>query len=238
MMLAAHQLHYLPWLRYFHKIASCDTFVVLDNIQFNKNGWQNRNKIKTQAGWSYLSVPVLHEKDQSISDVKIHAKDPWRRKHWGTLQNAYGKAPYFKDHEAFFQKIYTTQWESLNELNYEMFFYFIQTLGIKTKIVRSGDLNLRGKGTERLVALCQDMGAKVYLTGEYAADVYLEPGLFEKEGIELRYHKFECPQYPQLFPEKGFIPELSIVDLLLNCGPQSLDVLMQDSSTVISRDPS
>ena len=112
MILAIHQLHYLPWLRYFHKLASADTFVVLDNIQFNKNGWQNRNKIKNREGASLLSVPVLQKFAQALSEVEIDNKQPWRRKHWGSLLSAYQKAPYFKEHESFFKKVYETDWKT------------------------------------------------------------------------------------------------------------------------------
>ena len=227
MILAIHQLHYLPWLRYFHKLATCDTFVVLDNIQFTKNGWQNRNKIKTPQDPALLTVPVLHQFGQLLSDVCVDRKQPWRRKHWGALAAAYQKAPYFKEHAPFFKKIYESDWEKLNDLNYEMFFYFVKALGVKTKIIRGSELEVRGEATERLVAICRELGARAYLTGAYAAEVYLDGRLFEEAGIELVFQKFECPQYPQLYPEAGFVPELSIADLLFNCGPKSLEVLLQ-----------
>lgn len=236
MILAAHQLHFLPWLRYFHKVVSCDLFVVADNVQFNKNGWQNRNKIKTDKGWSYLTVPVCHKRAQLLSEVKIENQQPWRRKHWGSLTNYYKKAPYLKTHEAFFRKVYETDWESLNDLNYEILFYLVKVLGIQTKIIRSSDLALRGEATERLVHICKDLGAKAYLSGTYAAEAYLDNRLFEREGIEVIFQEFECPQYPQLYPEAGFIPELSIVDLLFNSGPKSLDILLQGTVSKTSKE--
>jgi hypothetical protein len=236
MILAAHQLHYLPWLRYFHKIALCDTFVVLDNIQFNKNGWQNRNKIKTPKGWGYLSVPVLHKNEQLLNEVRIDNHQPWPRKHWGSLSGSYSKAPFFKEHADFLKKIYETPWERLNDLNYEMFFYFLKALGIKAKIVKSSEMNLRGEATDRLIGICKDLGAKAYLTGAYAAEVYLDSEDFKREGIELVFQKFDCPGYPQLYPEAGFVPELAIVDLLLNCGPKSFETLMSTTGCGASGD--
>ncbi len=236
MILAAHQLHYLPWLRYFHKIAHCDTFVVLDNIQFNKNGWQNRNKIKTPTGAFLLSIPVLQKFQQSLSEVQIDTKQPWRKKHWGALRSNYIKSPYFKGHETFFRQVYESSWERLNDLNYEIFSYLLKTLGIGTRAVRSSELSLKGEGTERIVGICKELGAKAYLTGAYAAQVYLDPSLFEREGIKLLFQEFECPRYPQLYPEAGFIPELSIVDLLFNSGPKSLEVLLQGSPSQISKE--
>ncbi|HXV27731.1 MAG TPA: WbqC family protein [bacterium] len=229
MILAAHQLHYLPWLRYFHKIASADTFVVLDDIQFNKNGWQNRNKIKTQQGEFLLTIPVLHSFQQLLSEVAIDKKISWQKKHWGTISNAYRKASCFKDHDVFFRQIYEKEWAKLNELNNEMLTYFVKFLGIRTKIVRSSELAVKGEASERLVNLCKELGADTYLTGSFAAGAYLDQAMFEKQKIEVKRHAFECPVYPQLYPEAGFIPELSIVDLLFNCGTKSLEVLMNSA---------
>ena len=226
MILAIHQLHYLPWLRYFHKIASADVFVVLDNIQFNKNGWQNRNKIKTDQGPLILTVPVIHKMGQSLSEVEIDNKQSWRRKHWGAISSHYRKAPFFREHELFLRGIYEREWQKLNDLNYEMFFYFLKALGIKTRVIRSSEMNLRGEATERLVNLCKDLGASAYLTGAFAAQEYLDENLFAQAGIGLRLHEFEAPVYSQAYPGKDFIPELSILDLLFHCGPESLSVLM------------
>ncbi len=234
MILAIHQLHYLPWLRYFHKIASADVFAVLDNIQFNKNGWQNRNKIKTAEGDQILTVPVMHKMGQSLTDVEIDAKQPWQRKHWGAISTHYRKAPFFKKHEPFLRDVYGRKWQKLNDLNYEMFFYFLKALGIRTRIVQSSQMNLRGEATERLVNISRDLGAAEYLTGAFAAQEYLDENLFRQAGIGLRTHEFDCPVYPQLYPEKGFIPELSILDLLFNCGSESLAVLMSSKEQKIS----
>ncbi len=227
MILAAHQLHYLPWLRYFHKIANCDTFVIFDNIQFNKNGWQNRNKIKASSGEFILTVPILQKFQQLLSEVQIDTKQGWQRKHWGALQSSYQKATHFKEHETFFLEIYEKTWEHLNDLNYEILFYLLKTLGISTRIIRSSELSLKGEATERLVGICKELGARTYLTGAYAAQVYLDANLFKREGIELAFQEFECPRYSQLYPTLGFIPELSIVDLIFNTGPKSLEILLQ-----------
>lgn len=231
MILAAHQLHYLPWLRYFHKIAHCDIFVVLDNIQFNKNGWQNRNKIKTPNGPLTLTVPVFQKFQQVLSEVQIDNKSPWRKKHGGALQSNYQKAHYFKEHESFFREVYEKSWGGLNDLNEEIFFYLLKTLGIKTRVIRSSELALKGEATERLVGICKELGAETYLTGSHAAQVYLDPSLFEQAGIKLLFQEFDCPQYPQLYPERGFTPELSIADLLFNCGPKSLEILLRHDPT-------
>lgn len=234
MILSAHQLHYLPWLRYFHKIALSDTFVVLDNIQFNKNGWQNRNKIKTPQGTALLSVPVFQKFQQLLSDVKIDTRQPWARKHWGALQSNYRRAAHFKDHENFFRGVYERKWERLNDLNDEILSYLLKVLGLRTKVLRSSELSVKGEGTERLVAIVKMLGADTYLSGSYAAEAYLDRKPFEREGIKLAFQEFECLSYPQLYPEMGFIPELSIVDLLFNCGSESLKILLEGSPSRVS----
>ena len=236
MILGAHQLHYLPWLRYFHKIAHCDTFVVLDNIQFNKNGWQNRNKIKTAQGASLLTVPIHHKFQQQLNEVEMDQTQPWQKKHWRAIEFNYQKAPHFKEHESFFRGVYEKSWGRLNDLNYEIFFYLVKALGIKTKIIRSSDLPLQGEATGRLVGICKELGARAYLTVAYATQVYLDPDLFQREGIELVTQEFKCPQYPQLFPGAGFIPELSLIDLLFNAGPKSLETLMQGDLSPVQKE--
>lgn len=227
MRAAIHQLHYLPWLRYIHKIAVSDVFIVLDNIQFNKNGFQNRNSIKSPQGRQVLTVPVLHQFAQNLEEVCIDNKQNWQRKHWGSLQNNYRKAPYFADHAPFFREVYEVRsWEKLNDLNRFMLEYFLKALGVKTRIVYGSALNVPGEASERLVELCKAVGASAYLTGAFAAGQYLQPELFREAGLTLETQEFKAPEYSQLYPEKGFIPELSVADLLLNCGPRSLDVLM------------
>lgn len=236
MIVSIHQLHYLPWLRYFHKIALSDTFVVLDNIQFNKNGWQNRNKIKAKEGALCLTVPVYQKSAQRLCEVAIDNKQPWRRKHWGSVSTVYRKAPYFRDHEPFFRGVLERDWDKLTDVNYEILFYLVKALGLKARIIRGSALATDGEGTRRLIRICKEVGADAYLTGAYAAETYLDTSLFQSEGLRLCFQSFHCPEYPQLFPEAGFIPDLSVVDLLFNCGPRSLDILMQDCHSKASEE--
>jgi hypothetical protein len=226
MVVGIHQLHYLPWLRYFHKIASCDIFVALDNIQFNKNGWQNRNKIKNPRGWVYLTVPVIQRFQQNLEDVKIDNNTRWRDIHRNALNTNYGKSGYFKEYKNFFEEIYKKEWDYLNVLTYEMLLFFVQALGIKTKIIRSSELKVEGEDTTRLLNICKILGADTYLSGAYAARVYLEPKLFEEAGIKIVYQEWHCPAYTQQFNHLGFIPDLAIVDLLFNEGGRSLGILL------------
>ena len=224
MLVGIHQLHYLPWLRYFDKIAKSDVFVVLDNIQYNKNGWQNRNKIKSPAGLLLLTVPVLEKFGQDLDEVRVNNAAPWRKKHWRSISQCYAKAPFLRDHADFLEATYAREWEFLNDLNRHMLRYFIDKLGIRTRIVYASELNEPGTATERLVNLISAVGGDGYYSGSYGLDAYLDRGMLERAGIRLELQQWRAPVYPQLYG--AFTPDLSILDLMLNCGPDALRILM------------
>ena len=224
MLAGIHQLHYLPWLRYFEKIARSDVFIVLDNIQFNKNGWQNRNKVKTAMGATLLSVPVHSSQGCTLDAVRIDNTSKWARKHWATIQQNYARAPYFEEHGPFLESVYARPWDRLNALNRAMLKYFVPKLGIDTRLVYASELNVPGEATERLVNLLEAVGANRYYTGAYALEQYLDASVLRDAGISLEIQEWSAPVYPQLHGD--FIPDLAILDLLLNCGPRSLDTLL------------
>ena len=225
MRVGIHQLHYLPWLRYFAKIARSDVFVVFDSIQYAKNGWQSRNKVKTAAGATILSVPVHARLGASLDEVEICREARWARKHWRTIEQNYRAAPYFQEHAAFLEATYAQEWRHLNALNRHMLSYFISALGITTRIEYASDLAVPGRATERLVNLVRAVGGDRYYSGAFAVEAYLDAARLEEAGIALELQHWTAPVYPQLHGD--FVPDLSIVDLLLNCGPRSLEVLME-----------
>lgn len=229
MIVGIHQLHYLPWLRYFQKIAKSDVFVVLDDIQYNKNGWQNRNKIKGSSGAITVTIPVLNKFQQALNEVVIDNKSNWRKKHWQSLVTCYSKASYFKEYGPAVKNIYEREWDRLNAINIEMLKLFLSFLDIKTKIVLSSELHVPGVATERLVRMCKKLGADAYLSGAYATEAYLDAEAFRKEGIRLDILQWQAPTYTQLFMQNGFIPDLSIVDLLFNEGPRTMDIILAQS---------
>jgi len=224
MRVSIHQPHYLPWLRYFDKIARSDVFIVLDNIQYNKNGWQNRNRIKTAHGSLLLTVPVFEHFAQPLDAVRINREIPWARKHLRSIEQAYHKAPFLSEHLEFLHDVYSRPWDRLNELNSVMLDYFIAALGIRTRMVRASELEAPGTGTGRLVNLIRAVGGTHYYSGAYAMNAYLDRSLFDRAGIEVEWQNWIAPSYSQLYGP--FIPDLSIIDLLFNCGPNSLAILL------------
>ena len=225
MLVAIHQLHYLPWLRYLEKIARADLFVVLDDIQYTKNGFQNRNKIKHAKGWMYLTVPVRARQGQLLHEVEIAQASGWGESHWRALHTSYGRAPHFEEHASALAEIYCRDWTHLNPLNWELLTYLCWALGIKTRLVRSSRLGVEGKATDRLVQICRAAGADSYYSGSYAAEAYLDLPAMEAAGIRVVLQEWTCPVYRQCFPQAGFLPDLSVIDLLLNEGPASLELL-------------
>jgi hypothetical protein len=219
------QPSYLPWLGYFDQMFKSDVFVVYDDVQFDKHGWRNRNRIKTPQGPQWLTVPVLtHSQGKpSNRDVRIPPGDPWRRKHLQALRTHYAKAPCFGAIFPRIEGLLARDWEYLWELDVAALEAVADLLGLRRAIHLSSSLGIDGEPTERLVGICRALGADAYLTGDAARD-YLDEAAFASAGIRLEYHNYTHPTYAQLHGD--FCSHLSIVDLLMNHGPRSLEILV------------
>lgn len=222
MKIAIHQPQYFPWLGYFDKIRQADRFVILDDVQYKKNEWQNRNRLKTAQGWQWLTVPVQYHFPETIRQVKINNTTDWRHKHQQAFLSDYGKAPHYKDYAPFLESLYSQNWENLAELNIHVVRELLKFLAIKTPVTLSSEIPVSGAATDRLVHICQKLGADHYLSGA-GGEAYLDVQKFKDAGIRLSFQEYKHPSYPQLFGE--FVSHLSVMDLLLNCGPKSLEVL-------------
>ena len=211
------QSNYIPWKGYFDIIHDVDTFIFYDDLQFTKNDWRNRNKIKTPRGAEWISIPVGTDLRRLICEVEL--KDPsWQQKHWNMLRLNYEKAPHFKEFRPFLENVFLGRvWMNLSELNQ----YLIRTisqefLGIQTEMIDSRTFDLEGQRLDRLLDLLRKAGADSYVSGP-AARSYIEPEKFEAAGIELIYKSYEgYPRYPQL--HGAFEHGVSMIDLLLNVG--------------------
>jgi hypothetical protein len=228
-LVGIHQPHYLPWLRYFEKIARSDVFIVLDDIQFSKNGWQNRNRIRTANGTALLTVPVRARLGQTLDTIAIDNDHRWQRKHWAALQQSYSRAPHWQRYAASLEEVYAREWETLNELNDFMLTRFLEMLGVDTRIEHAALLAVPGKATERLVNLVKAAGGSAYYSGAYALEAYLNADELEAAGVALVLQEWKAPVYPQVHGGE-FVPDLSIVDLLMNCGPESRGILLGGAS--------
>lgn len=232
MIVSINQPAYLPWLGYFHRIAISDAHVVLDDVQFEKNSFTNRNKVRTHDGWCWLTVPVKTAGkfgDLSINEVGIADEKPWAPKHWQTLRLNYSKAPFFIQHAPFFERIYARPWKKLADLISEITAYLLDAFGIHTRLYFSSQMKSSGKKDERVLTLCRQLGATVYLSGPLGRN-YLRENLFGGEKIAVRYHDYHHPTYPQVHPK--FEPYMAAMDLLFNAGPASLEILMKNQERI------
>jgi len=219
LLAAIHQPQYLPWLGCFDKIDQADVFCFLDNVQFKKNEWQNRNRIKTAQGWQWITVPVKHRFPQMIKEVEINNTVNWKKKHLQALVTNYKKAPFFDRYFDLFEDTYSKEWTYLSELNIFIVEHLCSVLNLQAKRVPASTLLLREDPTDRLIDICKTLGADTYLAGKDGAK-YMDVERFRKEGIKVLFQDFHHPQYPQLF--EGFQSHLSIIDLLFNVGPEAM----------------
>ncbi len=225
MLVGIHQPHYLPWLRYFEKVARCDFFILLDDVDFTRNGWQNRNRIKTAQGAQILTVPVQQKLGQAIREVQIANQTPWARKHWRAIQQSYSAS-------SSLQELYDTPWTDLASLNREMFSWHMRELGLDVPWTSSSSLAVPGSATERLIGLVRAVGGTAYLSGRHALHEYLDAADIERAGLDLFIFDWKCPTYRQLHPKQGFLPDLATVDLLLCEGGEAARSLLRQGGTV------
>ncbi len=226
MICAIHQPQYLPWLGYFDKMARADVFVLLDNVQFKKNEWQNRNRIRNAQGWQWITVPVLHDHGQLINEVRLNATVDWRKEHVRSIELNYGKAPHFKAYWPKIRLIYDQEWATLAALNMALVHVLADILGIETKIAVASELDVASTRTQRLVDICCRLECDTYLAGAGGED-YMDFDLLRAAGINVQTQAYQHPVYPQLWSKgaEDFQPFMSTLDLLMNGGGQSLKVL-------------
>ena len=232
------QSNYIPWKGYFDLINEVDVFVILDTVQYTKNDWRNRNKIKTQHGLKWLTVPVLTDNrfGQTIKEAKIKTEAPWQRKHWAALEMSYSKAPYFSMYREPLEAIYKQQvWTHISDLN----IHFIKTicgfLEITTELVFAEDLavdlsDVEDRRNARVIEICKQVEADYYLSGP-AAKSYIDESQFEEAGIELKFKDYSgYPEYLQLHGE--FEHGVSVLDMLFMVGEDALvSLTLQNKKT-------
>ena len=219
---------YLPYPGFFELIARCDVFVIYDDVQYDKNSWRNRNRIRGPEGPIWLSVPVFVKgyMGQKIHEVRVNNQHNWCRKHRGSLLQYYGKAKYFQEYIPFFYDVYNRSWELLIDLNMAIINFFVRLFGLKTELVRSSALLAQGHKTERIIAICKELGADAYISTN-GAKLYLDEAKFTREKIALAYQDYMPPEYDQGYPD--FISNLSTIDLLFHCGPRALEIILMTS---------
>jgi hypothetical protein len=211
---------YLPWLGFFDQLRRANVFVYYDDVQYDKHGWRNRNRIKTQHGPRWLTVPVRHAGQGAprILDVEIDARTPWARKHVASLQQSYARAPYRDRYLPALEELLCLKWEGLCDLDIACVDLMARWFGLRPRIERASLLGIGGEQSERLVNICRHFRATTYLSGD-SAQAYLDVTAFERHDVSVRWQRYVHPVYPQL--HGAFVPYLSALDLLLNCGDEA-----------------
>jgi hypothetical protein len=225
--IAIAQPTYLPWLGYFDLLDQVDQFVLLDSVQFEKQSWQQRNRIKTPSGLQWLTVPVVFRGrlDQQIADVEIREPDFWRN-NLRAIELNYRRAPFFDRYFNELSELIQSESAPLNlcRLNLAILGWLAGGLGIKTPMLRSSEMSVQGKRTSLLVEICSSLGANAYLSPLGSAAYLLsELLLMTDRGIEVTFQQYEHPVYQQLFPP--FQPYASVLDLLFNEGDRATEII-------------
>ena len=224
MKVTIHQPQFLPWLGYLDKIDQADLFIVLATVQFKKNEWQNRNRIRTATGWQWVTVPVLQRFGQRVDDVLINSTAAWRAQHLRALDMHYARAPYRDRYLPELRDLYERSWVKLFDLNLAVILWLLNAYGITTPVRCASEWTVRDEPTDRLVDLCCAVGASRYLAGP-GAEGYMDKPRFEASGVRLEIQAFQHPTYRQMY--EPFEPNLSAIDLLLMQGPDALAALRQ-----------
>jgi len=221
---AIHQPNYLPWGGYFYKIANADIFIFLDDVQYTKNSFINRNYIKTPQGKQWLTIPVRFNLGQNINETQFSGSS-WRKKHIKTIEQNYKKAPAFKETFPIVKEVIEDEKnENIAQLNTAIIKVITKYLGLKVEFYSSSSFDVEGTGDERLINLIQVVGGNSYLSGR-GGEKYQYPEKFTNLGIGFSYYDYTPNEYPQLWGD--FIPGLSILDMLFNCGKDCFKVLLE-----------
>ena len=224
---------YLPWLGFFNQMAVSDVFVFFDDVQFDKRGWRNRNRIKTPNGPAWLTVPIVQKGkfDQLLSETMVDNTQKWAKKHLRSIQFSYRKAPYYDEVYPELERVINTGFSSLVDLDIELISIQNKWLELdKVKTVRSSQLPIKDMDkTGRLVEICQQVGITEYVSGPLCRN-YLDLDMFAEAGITVLLQNYEHPEYKQLHGE--FAPYMATIDLFMNCLPESLRILKQENCLI------
>ncbi|HCC60233.1 MAG: hypothetical protein A2402_03760 [Candidatus Staskawiczbacteria bacterium RIFOXYC1_FULL_37_43] len=230
MIVTIHQPEYLPYIGFFERLAETDIFVILDDVGYQKNGFINRNKIKAEKGQKWITVPVVgRSPNLKINEVLIDNSQSWQESILDKIKFNYKKSPYFGDYYPFLENALDKKWDKICDLDIYLIENISKDLGFKFKMIKSSDLKVEGKGTERLINICKELKASQYLSGPGTEKGHgVEKQEFEKHGIKIKIKEFSNPKYKQQFSEQGFLPYMSIIDLLFNEGPNSPKILISN----------
>lgn len=218
MKCAIMQPTYIPWIGYFHMIAQVDTFVFLDDVQFSKRSWQQRNKIAYEGNEKWVTIPTITKglRHQQIMEVSIDNTLYWENQHRQLIKHAYSQKPFYNDLEKILE-LYNQEYKLLSDFIISLIKFIAKELDITTNFMKSSDIPVLGIKSNYLFNLCEHLGASSYLSASGSKEYIEAEGVFEKSNIAVNYHQSDPYRYPQ-HKEESFIPYLSIIDYIANRG--------------------
>lgn len=227
--IAILQSNYIPWKGYFDMINMVDEFILYDDVQYTRSDWRNRNKIKTQSGPKWLTIPIGKHYNK-INETVVSNPD-WAKSHWSTIKQNYSKAKFFNECKGPFEEFYLNTTDThISIINYKLIKIVCEVLGIRTKISWSSDYNLIEGKVERLVDLLKQSGGVEYISGP-AAKVYLDESLFEEANIKITWMDYSgYPEYEQQFPP--FDHGVTVLDLIFNTGSDAAKYMKLNNVTL------
>jgi len=237
-ILSAHQPEFLPWLGYISKASMADVYFILDHIQFGKELFQNRNKIriKSDRGWQWLTVPVRNTKKHLINwkDVKIDNTQNWKQKHLNSIKYSYSKTKYFDKIYNEIEKIYLKKYTFMIDLNTVFMKYAFKQFDINIPIYKTSELiaqgyNIKGQKSDLIINLCKIVNAKTFIFGSYGRD-YIEKEKFVKNNIVYLFQNFEHPVYKQY--HGNMISNMCFLDYLFNCGTKEVNFKLKSTGDI------
>lgn len=225
MIVTIMQPAYLPWLGYFDRIASSDLLIFLDHVQIeNGSSFTNRNRIRSATGSQWLTVPIRNSGSapRAIDRVQIVNDRPWRKKHWTSIRSNYAKARHFDTYAEELSDYFDGEQSLLVDTLLDGYHLLAGMLGLATTTLRSSRMGATSSKGDLILDLCRSVSASRYISGPFGRD-YLDREAFERAGIDLVFHDYDHPTYEQVYP--GFEPYMSVIDVLLNHGPQALKIV-------------
>lgn len=217
MVVSIHQPDYISYLGYFYKISKSDVFVFLDDCQFSNDNMHHWNRVKTPQGECRLKVPVVQHLGDLITDVRTRDNLGWKEKHLKTLEMNYSRAPYYRDFYPVFRELLLTDYNSLADMNIAINTEIAKRFGFGAKMLRSSQMDINTVREERVIDIVKLVGGDTYISG-HGAKAYQVDEHFSDKGINLVYTDYSPIEYTQQWPKAGFLPYMSTIDYIFNCG--------------------
>lgn len=235
LVVTIHQPEHLPWLGFFNKMSMADVYVILDDVQYKKNNYQNRNRIMGTNGPQWLSVPVVNKgrMDTTILDIRTddQTNPVWRKKYLNTIMLSYKKKPFFDEHYTFIEDVLNKPYHTIYEINVEIIFHYAELLDIHPKFIRSSEMKTKGKKSDLVLSICKSLNAGTYISGE-AGREYMHLEDFNNAGIKVVFQEYDHPTYDQ-HTKLDFAPYMSTMDLLMNVPIEEARGLVKNYGTTV-----